>query len=454
MTIESLAKPKDSIGYQHRITRRRRRMAKGNEKALERLGNLPVTAKQHKFLTSKERIVMFVGGVGSGKTLVLCIRAIMSAFAGRDSCVVSYSYPCLRDVIIPTMDELLEKLHIKHTYNKNEKRYTINGTRILLRSADKPKTLRGPNLADIFIDEAAYVKEEAFDVLIGRMRTRADAQMYICTTPKGRDNWVFKKSAGRNTRLITQSTFENPFIPREYKKDLLMRYTDKFSAQELFGEFVDFSGGVIEADRFHIITTPPIEAMVRYWDFAVSVKKSADFTASCKAAMDVDGNMYILDVTNDKVPYPQTRRRICQTSVLDGTSVEIGMEEAGQQRGFIDDIATFPELNLHSMRGVKQQGDKLSKCLPWISKINLRKVFLVRAPWNEPFIEQCKAFTPDDSHKHDDMIDAACGAYYMMAQENAPGLFVMGPPKEEEPIDEEEVEHVARVTQWKPRGQD
>ena len=59
----------------------------------------------------------------------------------------------------------------------------------------------------------------------------------------------------------------------------------------------------------------------------------------------------------------------------------------------------------------KPEKVKFTRAMPWVAAAEGGKVYLVRGPWNTPFIAEAEAFTGDDSHAHDDQIDAVSTAY-------------------------------------------
>ena len=93
-------------------------------------------------------------------------------------------------------------------------------------------------------------------------------------------------------------------------------------------------GGKIKREWFKIIEkTPEDMDWHRFWDLAVSTKTSADYTASVAGAMDGRNNLYLCAMIQGRWEWPNTRRIMIQTCKNE-PDVPIGIEEAGQQRGF------------------------------------------------------------------------------------------------------------------------
>ena len=111
--------------------------------------------------------------------------------------------------------------------------------------------------------------------------------------------------------------------------------------------------------------------------------------------------------------WPDTRRKIIQTAHIEGSP--IGIEEAGQQKGFIDELFRDQELRETSIEGYKPDSDKLTRALPWISRAEVGKVHLIRGSWVSEFINECQSFT-GCGDKFDDQIDAVSGVYKMLSR--------------------------------------
>ena len=384
------------------------------------MARIKVSPKQRQFLSSVKRYVVYRGGIGSGKTRILCYRAILNALNGRKQLVVANTFPQLRDVVLATFIEVLPLFDIKefkdYQVNKSDMDIIIRGTYIHLRSAEQDEKLRGINCHDILIDEARNIKDDKlFLILIGRMRNSEDGQCYICSSPKGKD-WVWKLSLDtEHVDLITQTTSENPFLSEEYKLDLRRRYTSQYAAQELDAKIVEFSAGVIKHSWFMECEYIRPQAGVRAWDLAVSIKTAADYAAGV-LMFHSGSKLCIGHIVHGKFEYPELRNKIIETAHSDGTNIHIIIEDAGQQRGYIDDLKQIPELRGYVIKALKPKGDKLSRALSWISRAELGGILVCKAPWNQAFYDECDAFSADMSHAHDDQIDGTSMSYKALTE--------------------------------------
>lgn len=373
---------------------------------------------QQKFLESKTRGTIYRGGIGSGKTRIICYSAILGALKKRRSVIVSFSYPMLRDVVLSTLVSSLPLFGLEqgrdYLINKSEMIVSIAGTEILLRSGDKPDSLRGLNVSDFYIDEAREFKNDSiFLILLGRIRESKDSRWYIVSSPHGND-WVNQLTqSGGNVNLIVQKTADNVFLPYGYINELRSRYTSVFAAQELDAEIIEYRGDIINVAWFNVIPYVKPSNGVRAWDVAVSVKTHSDFSVGALCSYNIvgDGIFCIHNIIRVKCEYPDLRKKIVESAQLDGTDIQICIEDAGQQRGFIDDIKRVSEIKAHTIRAKKPTGDKLNRANSWAARAELGQVYVCKAAWNSEFFDECSSFTADMSHQHDDQIDAVSMAY-------------------------------------------
>jgi len=333
--------------------------------------------------------------------------------------MVSSTYSQLRDSVLATFVEVLPLFglveDVDYTINKSDMDLCLRGTMIHMRSAEIGNKLRGINCHDVLIDEARNMRNDSvFLILIGRMRMSEDGQCLLCTTPRGKD-WVYKLGLDATCELITQKTEENPFLPRKYIEDLRRKYTSQYAKQELDAEVIEMSAGVIRSSWF--IEVPYVKPTqgVRAWDLSVSIKTHADFIGGTLMFMQ-GTRICIGNIVHGRFEYPDLRQKIIDTARYDGKNVHIIIEEAGQQKGFIDDLKSIPELRGYVIKAIRPKGDKYARAMPWASRAQLGGVVVCQAEWNSAFYDECDAFTADMQHDHDDQIDATSMAYQALTE--------------------------------------
>lgn len=249
--------------------------------------DIELWSKQTDFVVDPAKALLFVAGIGSGKTVTGAVRALNATqgYVGDQPAIpvpnwgmiTAPTYSMLEDGPIPTFLDLAAPLI--DDYNDSKKRVRMaNGSTVLFRSTEKIDRRRGSNLSWWWGDESAMYRESVWNTMIGRLReNNILGYLWLTTSPKGRD-WLWQKfEARRNAgfRMIRAATWENPFISDDYIKFLIGEYgglDSDFARQEILGEFIAHSGLIYSmfSDR-HITRTvldyyPNVEAGVD-WGF-------------------------------------------------------------------------------------------------------------------------------------------------------------------------------------------
>ena len=298
-----------------------------------------VSRVQEQFLES-DFPKLYSGGVGAGKTMAGVLQTLLMP-AGSVGCIVAPTYPMLRDVVLPA----LESTGVIVKPNLQAYAFELAGNRtVLLRSATHPDRLRGLNLDWFWMDEAAYCKEEAYDVLLGRLRH--DPQRYWLTTTPKRDSWVFRRivdAPDTDVRLITAPTTSNPFISPEFAKRLIRQYGTLLARREVFGEWIDVSGAVFKAEwiRHGDTLTGRAECLrIIAVDLAIGRSQTAHYTAIVALSYHPHERLYQVDAAvQGKWSFAQQAERIKQLSEWYAPRVVL-VESNQYQRALAEHLAT------------------------------------------------------------------------------------------------------------------
>ena len=377
---------------------------------------------QRRFWEAPARFRAFIGGVGSGKTYAGCVEVVRQP-ERTTGMIVAPTYPMLRDATLRTFMEMLRPLIA--SFNRSEMRVTLtNGTTVLFRSADDPDRLRGPNLGWFWLDEAALMTQEAWLIMIGRLREQP-GRAWVTSTPRGK-NWLYDTfvQADPNYRMIQSSTRDNPFLPSEFIKSLEAAYTSEWLRQEVDGDFVDPTGALFKREWFTVVDRAPENIRwARYWDLAASTKTSADYTASAAVGMGDDGVLYIRDMVRGRWEWPDARRIITQTMQSEPLVIH-AIEEAMHGLAAVQELRRDPSLAGVALRGVRVEKDKLQRALPWAARAEGGKVALVRGAWIGAFLDEVCQFDGTGA-THDDQVDTVSGALELVRRggNSAVGAF-------------------------------
>jgi len=217
--------------------------------------NLPRMPKAAQFLASQENRVAIVGGRGAGKSVDLCISAILEATndPGGMSLIGRLNMPALET---STMRIFLELVKPEWgDWAEAKKIWTWkNGHQTIFKHLDisDPKVVghvKSMNLSSAFIDEAVEISEEIYFVLIGGVRRKSAPRRIIrlASNPAGHD-WVWrhffdpnrKEGLKKNAGIMT-SSMDNVFLPEEYVENMLNTYPPDWADRFIYGSFADFS---------------------------------------------------------------------------------------------------------------------------------------------------------------------------------------------------------------------
>ena len=231
---------------------------------------------QEKFCEDTEhRKLALVCGFGAGKTYALVSKSFMLAAmnVGHISAVFEPTSPMLRDILMRTMNDLLEEWEIPYTFRASPlPEYVLSfqegSHTILLRTILTYQRLRGQNLCAVGFDEADTVPkrdaEQAMNMALARLRSGNIQQFYATTTPEGH-SWAFEtfeKNAKEDTRLIKAKTSDNPYLPEGFIDSLLENYPQQLIQAYLNGNFTNLTTGAVYS-RFdrnkHLINNIPFD---------------------------------------------------------------------------------------------------------------------------------------------------------------------------------------------------
>ena len=231
---------------------------------------------QEKFCEdTKHRKLALVCGFGAGKTYALVSKSFMLAAmnVGHISAVFEPTSPMLRDILMRTMNDLLEEWQIPYTFRASPlPEYVLSfqegSHTILLRTILTYQRLRGQNLCAVGFDEADTVPkrdaEQAMNMALARLRSGNVQQFYATTTPEGH-GWAFEtfeKNKKSDTGLIQARTKDNPYLPDNFIQSLEENYPPQLIKAYLLGQWVNLTSGQVY-NRFsrehHVINKIPFD---------------------------------------------------------------------------------------------------------------------------------------------------------------------------------------------------
>jgi hypothetical protein len=220
--------------------------------------------KQREVFQDPHRFKCVVAGRRWGKTQLSKLKICKAATKAKQLIwYVAPTYAMARGIL---WEELKDAIPRKWVHSYNETRMTIrlhNGTRIELKGADKPDTLRGVGLNLLIIDEAQDIKPDTWYKVLRPTLASTRGEAIIIGTPKS-FNWLYDvymlgqqgetieitkgRNKGRKRPNPWKSwqfpTITSPFIPKGEIEAARADMDEKSFRQEFEASFETMSGRV------------------------------------------------------------------------------------------------------------------------------------------------------------------------------------------------------------------
>lgn len=284
---------------------------------------------QELFWEAVERVVLFSGGIGCGKSMIMLMRVIFECMSQDNNyfLVGRTTYQEIHDVLIKEFMEICHPSWIKE-YRKTPHptvilhTFTGKSSEIIFRNLDglSQGELLGLNLGGVAIDQAEDIPKEIFLTLIGRLR-RGGIKHRVFMTSNPKLSWLygdFKERPVEGYRLIEGSTLENEKnLPVEYINDLKKyppswrkQYVEGVWDESLLSDNIVFAREYVE--RMGKFIRPPIrdyEGLKIYRDYieghtyqiGIDSAEGADTTESSMRETPKDNGVIVIwDKTADE----------------------------------------------------------------------------------------------------------------------------------------------------------
>jgi len=171
-----------------------------------------------------------------------------------------------------------------------------NESRVELRGADNPDSLRGVGLEFAVLDEYADMKPNVWQEIIRPMLTDTKGKALFIGTPKGKNAFwelFLKGQKGEDGFAAWQfTTIDNPFIDPKEVEQARKELSDRYFKQEFEACFEDYVGLVWPEYQPEIHLTDPIY-IPDHWEQIGAIDPAITGTTAClKAAVDTDGELW------------------------------------------------------------------------------------------------------------------------------------------------------------------
>jgi len=173
---------------------------------------------------------------------------------------------------------------------------------------------------------------------------------------------------------------------------------------------IETGGNIIKGAWFKTYTVlPELDYRFITADTAQKTKEKDDFSVFVCWGVS-GGKLYLLDMIRGKWEAPDLKKRAVAFwnkhktySVSVGVLRKMYVEDKSSGTGLIQEIKLDADIPIEAIQRGK---DKYTRCLDVLGTIEAGYVYLpAEEVFISDFLTECEAFTADDSHKHDDIVD-------------------------------------------------
>jgi hypothetical protein len=208
-----------------------------------------LTDPQREVWDSDSRFKLLCSGRRFGKTY-LCIARLITWAAAKPNSLNWYVTANYRMAKQIAWRQLKNMVPPEICIKRNETDLLIelsNGSIISLKGADNADSLRGVSLSSLVIDEAAYVKQEAWEMVLRPALSDQGGPAWFITTPAGL-NWfhdLWENADGEDDwSTFSYTTIEGGNVPAEEVEAARRTLDDRTFRQEYLASFETLSGRV------------------------------------------------------------------------------------------------------------------------------------------------------------------------------------------------------------------
>ena len=436
--------------------------------------------RQETFMSSPADVAIFGGAAGGGKTWALLLEPVRH-YQNKDFGAVIFRRTIPEITHEGALWDEAGKLYpyLGGKPNKNDHQYTFpTGSRITfshMQNEDDKEAWKSAQIPLIEFDQLETFTRTQFFYMFSRNRSTCGVKPYIratCNPEPGwladflawwiaEDGYAIPERSGQIRWMVQENdiiywadtpeelTSTHPgglpksvtfILSTVYDNQKLLEINPEYLAnlqalplidcERLLGDrerggnwkIKPSAGKVFNKAWFEIIDAVPAGGrQLRFWDLAATetkLKNDPDFTASVEGKQ-IKGITYVLDVTNDQIDPATTDTHMINIAKQDGKTVSIRFEQEGGASGKRDAHHITTMLIGYDVRGVPPESDKITRAKPFAAQALAGNVKLLRAPWNEMFLNHLHG-QPD--LPHDDMMDAASGMFNELLSPNTTDL--------------------------------
>jgi len=207
------------------------------------------------------KYVVLTTGRQWGKTLLAQNLLLKWALEHPGSVLmwVSPVYAQARKVFSSIHEAVINSGLIKDNHKTNLMMTLVNGSVIHFKSGERPDSLRGFTNDYLIIDEAAYLRDEVWNMVLKPTILVRGKKVLFISTPKGK-NYLYSLSIKgqeyneKSYLYLKGSSYDTPFISADELDEARRSLPEDIYRQEILGEFIDSGGEVfVDIDRYCVL---------------------------------------------------------------------------------------------------------------------------------------------------------------------------------------------------------
>jgi predicted phage terminase large subunit-like protein len=322
----------------------------------------------------------------------------------------------LWDVLMDLGHEVIKGYHIN-----NLQIQLINGSKISLKGADRPDTMRGVSLKYLVMDEYAFMKSDVWELILRPALADQQGEALFIGTPAGRNHFYdlyLQGAQGDNDEYKSWhfTSYDNPLLPREeieaarktmssygFRQEFMASFEARDS--ELFSEdWLRFSEEEPKAGDYYIAID-----LAGFEEVGVKSKKKKnrlDDTSIAIVKINSEG-WWVKEIISGRWTLEVTAQKIFDV-VEKYRPVRVGIE-----KGIAKQAVMSPLLDMMARRGrffdvteLTHSNQKKVDRIVWALQGRFENGYIVlnKGDWNIPFMDQLFQFP--NPLVHDDLVDS------------------------------------------------
>ena len=221
---------------------------------------MKLTDIQDSIIHSKSRFKIVIAGRRGGKSYAsIASLAKHSRYPNRKCMYIAPSYRMAKQILWQPLKEMLrEKGWIKKINESELTIVLVNGSQIMLRSADNPDSIRGVGLDYVVIDEAADIPklQDTWQAVIRPTLSDRQGHAMIISSPKGKGFLFDLYNNAKHTpewQSWQYTTEQGGLVPEHELEQAKLDLDERTYRQEYQAEFVEYAGQIYYAFGEHNI---------------------------------------------------------------------------------------------------------------------------------------------------------------------------------------------------------